>query len=462
MFSAGMTTGGMAASGGMAAGGMATGGVAAGGMATGGVAAGGMAMGGVAGGAGTYPVASTYPVAGGMIQASGEADCTAMMCATGTTGAGVCSGTGTGACMGMACGTGAGCEVATGPAVMTFVGAGGDYVTETSYKYVGKGAGIYSMVTPKRSLVGYYICVISVVVLVVLAVLLWPKDTTTTTPMTTSFSFTTTPSTTQPTTTPAPPPRRSCVFWGDPHIITFDGARPSFYGEGEFWIIKSPTVHIQGRYMGTKYTHGLSATNKVVIGGPFMHGHKIEVGTLESGELTVDGNSVLTSFPSSYTLPHGLGTVTYSSQGRLVDRATSRWPKRAVHMSLHTGVQITVFRWKNYLDLQIEMTQIDGMDGACGNFNLNPSDDTTRQIMRRVGVRVAPGASMFTHEANVVVTPEMATMIQRDCPEQTRSEAHSLCQKQMPGAVEQKVLSCVFDQCFGMLDHAQQTAKRYD
>merc|ERR1719291_562318 len=150
------------ATGHMVAGGMATGGMAAGGMATGGVAMGGrgmaagtMAGGAMAGGVGTVPVGM-----GGVVVAGGEADCTTVMCGTGAGGA---------ACMG--CGTGAGCEVATGPAVMTFVGAGGDYVTETSYKYVGKGAGFYGMVAPKRSLLGYYICAISVVVLIVVAVL---------------------------------------------------------------------------------------------------------------------------------------------------------------------------------------------------------------------------------------------------------------------------------------------------
>merc|ERR1719291_1602643 len=424
------------ATGHMVAGGMATGGMAAGGMATGGVAMGGrgmaagtMAGGAMAGGVGTVPVGM-----GGVVVAGGEADCATAMCGTGA---------GEVACMG--CGTGAGCEVATGPAVMTFVGAGGDYVTETSYKYVGKGAGIYA---------------ISVVVLIVVAVLFWPDETTTTTRITTSFSVTTTPAP-PPTTTP-PPPRKSCVFWGDPHIITFDGSRPSFYGEGEFWIVKSSSVHIQGRYMGTRYTHGLSATNKIAVGGPFLHGHKIEVGTLESGELTVDGNAVLSSFPSSFTLPHGLGTISYSAQGRLVDRATARWPKRAVHMSLNTGVQITVFRWKNYLDLSIDMTRIEGMDGACGNFNGNAADDTTQLIMARVGVRVNAGERMFTHHANVVVTPEMATMIERDCPQQTWSHAHGLCRKQMPSVATQEVTSCIFDECFGMLDHAQQTAKRYD
>merc|ERR1719291_256248 len=75
----------------------------------------------------------------------------------------------------------------------------------------------------------------------------------------------------------------------------------SFYGDGDFWIVKSSTVSIQGRFEGTKYTEGLAATNRIVVGGSFLHGHKIEVGTLDSGILFVDGGRVIAGFPGSYT-----------------------------------------------------------------------------------------------------------------------------------------------------------------
>jgi len=374
--------------------------------------------------------------------------------ASGTAG-GVCDfGAGTGCGSAMGCGTGggcgAGCEVATGPAVMTFVGAGaGDYITETNYTYVGRGAGLYAMVAPKRSLVGYWVMGISVILIILLAIFVRPPPTTTTTPFTTW------------TTTPLPMPK-ACLFWGDPHILTFDGARPSFYGEGEYWVIKSDTVLIQGRYMGTKYTHGLSATNKVVVSGPFIQGHKIEVGTLESGVLEVDGRSVLSHFPSTYTLPNGLGTVTYSQQGQLVYRATSRWPKRIVHMSLPQGVDITVFRWKNYLDMKIVTVKIDGMDGACGNFNSDPSDDTTLAIMGRVGARVARGDLLFNHHANVVVSDEMRTMLRMNCDASKRSQAESSCRTTIHNSGEEEITSCMYDECFGQMEHAQETAKQYD
>merc|ERR1719482_1259369 len=61
-----------------------------------------------------------------------------------------------------------------------------------------------------------------------------------------------------PTTTPAaestPPPQGPqgiCKVFGDPHVLTFDGSHASFYSQGEYWIVKSSTVWIQGRYMPT-------------------------------------------------------------------------------------------------------------------------------------------------------------------------------------------------------------------
>merc|ERR1712232_1416503 len=102
-------------------------------------------------------------------------------------------------------------------------------------------------------------------------------------------------------------PAKVCTLWGDPHVIGFDQVDDnkdravSFYGDGDFWLVRSSTVHIQARFEGTKYTERLAATNRIVVGGPFLHGHKIEVGTRESEVLTVDGRSVIPSFPGSYS-----------------------------------------------------------------------------------------------------------------------------------------------------------------
>eukprot|EP00428_Durinskia_dybowskii_P066426 CAMPEP_0170377996 /NCGR_PEP_ID=MMETSP0117_2-20130122/12577_1 /TAXON_ID=400756 /ORGANISM="Durinskia baltica, Strain CSIRO CS-38" /LENGTH=330 /DNA_ID=CAMNT_0010633345 /DNA_START=84 /DNA_END=1076 /DNA_ORIENTATION=- len=321
---------------------------------------------------------------------------------------------------------------------MTFVGQGeGDYITETTFKYVGTGRGNLRVITPTIILYGRICCLITtlIVFLALLAFLMRPGQTTTT-------------STTQMPLQPKP--IGECTFWGDPHLKSFDGGRPSFYGDGEYWIVKSTKVKIQGRYMGTEYTKGLAATNKIIVGGPFLQGHTITVGTLDSGVLTVDGSSsVLAAFPSSYQLPGGLGSITYNSQGNLVDPATHIWEKKVVTMSLPMGVRVEVFRWKNYLDLRIVMPQIPGMDGSCGNFDGNPADDTTEAIFNRIGARVPHGENMFAHRGEIHWTDTEDKLLNL-CQPNVRARAQAKC----AGSVGAEARSCMLDYCFGANEHA--------
>merc|ERR1719210_2519675 len=143
---------------------------------------------------------------------------------------------------------------------------------------------------------------------------------------------------------------------------------------------------------------------------------------MDSHYFRIDGQSKMNTFPASYTeyVDGGNGktelfTINYNTQGTLVDKATSEFQRHIVHLSLPMGDHMEVLRWDNYLDLRIRMPKVDGMDGACGNFNGNAADDTTTAIIARVGARVAPSDLLFDHEANVVVTQEMHMMLQNDC-----------------------------------------------
>lgn len=355
-----------------------------------------------------------------------------------------------------------GCFTDRGPGVMTYVGTGGgDYITETTYKYVGEGVGEFRVVANGKFAWGRALCCSMLVCLLVLVpiILLWPGS---------------------PTTTPIlqharlPPPTeivkttklatRDCTFWGDPHLETFDGARPSFYGDGEFWVIKSVDFKVQGRYMGTKYTHGLAATHKIVISGEFIDNIKIEVGSLEYGDIEVNNEPVLTNFPSTYTLPNGKGNIRYDSVGELVDKAQSKHPHRIVHITLPKGVKLVIFRWKNYVDLKITSSYFQDMDGSCGNFNGDPMDDTTRAVFDRIGVRVEPGELLFGHREKMEFTPEMQGMLSEHCESDKLVSGELACRKQLPSKQENTMTinSCVFDYCFGMNEHALRTAKKYD
>jgi len=264
------------------------------------------------------------------------------------------------------------------------------------------------------------------------------------------------------TTTVAPLVAGTCVFWGDPHVLTFDGARPSFYGEGEFWVVKGDSIKVQGRFLGTAYTRGLSATNKLAVGGDFVNGHVIEVGTMEGGHPTVDGVEVLTTLGSTYSLEGGLGTLTYNAEGDLPDEAASHFDRNIVHMDLPNGVRIEIFRWMNYLDFRIHVPLGTKVDGCCGNYNGWPADDTTAKIFSRIGARVPEGELIFSQRAAVVVSQEMQRMIAAACPEARLQPAKDNCRSALPlGASGESMDACVYDYCFGAVEHALKIAEEY-
>merc|ERR1719242_1630473 len=92
-----------------------------------------------------------------------------------------------------------------------------------------------------------------------------------------------------------------CTIWGDPHIRTFDGMRSDYYSSGEYWIVKSPKLWIQGRYLPTKMTNGLAVTKVLAIGGPMLKNGKLLISPTVT---TWNGAQILTGFPSTYSVPN--------------------------------------------------------------------------------------------------------------------------------------------------------------
>merc|ERR1719476_927967 len=75
-------------------------------------------------------------------------------------------------------GPGGGCEAGCGTSydttgVLSYVGAGGDYKQETTYRYVGQGAGDFEMVgVPTNFRSNIWICIIPLLLLLLLVPLL--------------------------------------------------------------------------------------------------------------------------------------------------------------------------------------------------------------------------------------------------------------------------------------------------
>jgi len=359
------------------------------------------------------------------------------------------------------CCVGVGCATVT-PGAMTYVGAGrGEYSVQTTYTFVGPGAGELKFVSKVQVLwariLGPLLCLL-LVGLAALALMQLNNTSTTTPPV---------DQTAVEVPAPAELPLGECTFWGDPHFKSFDGARPSFYGEGEFYIVKSNKLSVQGRFKGTKYTEGLAATNKIAISGALVNNHVIAVGCMEEGDITVDGQPVLQTFPASYEIPGVAGaTITYNTDGELVDGATKVFKRHIVHMQLPDDVRLTILRWSNYVDFRLSLRQPEDkvIDGACGNFNGIPEDDSTADVFKRDGARVREGELLFNSRTEVIVSDTVEKLL-KICPPAQLETAKTECKQEMSEALEHAPSqterhSCYLDVCFGSNEHALQMAKK--
>jgi len=300
---------------------------------------------------------------------------------------------------------------------MQFVGPGrGAYTTETTYKYVGHG-GEFSYVTPKKSIFVFVFggSVLALILVIVLIILLWPTTSTTTPP-------------------PVGPPGH-CLLWGDPHVETFDHGFPNFYSAGEFWIVKTKVLWIQGDFRPTPYTNGLAATIQIAMK---VQSNTVIVGPIQNGQITINGVPQCTTFPSTCGSADGVIRVAYNGQGNLVDAAQGHLVKHIVHIDAPMGVHLQVMRWDNHLNIKITMTpRAGGQTGVCGNFNGNAADDSGDGQL----FRVAPSENIFPN----VIPPSPPPPIV-PCAPARMAQAKILCgHKESAAAIK----SCQFDYCQG-------------
>jgi hypothetical protein len=322
----------------------------------------------------------------------------------------------------------------------------GEYILKSQYEYVGRGAGEF---TPQMVTTGGYTqifccCGIGLLLLLLLPVL---------------WFFLSSSSTTTPPGPPPLGPRGKCLLWGDPHVKVFDqralaDALPvTFLENGDYWLVKSRNVWIQGRYEATEWTNGKASLHGIAIGGPFLHGNKIIVGP-KSGKVYYNNQQILVNLPSTFSQPN-LFHAEYHDRGVRLD-SNMKEELWFVKLSLPGGMTIVVNRWAKHIDAEITMNQLPHQDGHCGNFNGILEDDTKDQILIRVPGQVARPHNLFppTHFNEERPTPYHI----QDCKPETFRKAQRLCREDDRQVDKALIEACVLDVCMNGYRYAAEDA----
>lgn len=269
-----------------------------------------------------------------------------------------------------------------------------------------------------------------------------------------------TPSTTLPA---APAGPRTCRVYGDPHVLTFDGRKVSFYSTGEYWLVKSFPVAIQARYMPTPITNGLSVTKVIAIGGDMMGGHLLRI----SAQYAMwDEEAILTDFPSEWTSASPPVSVVYDAEGEYLQEGRQGKELRVVKVSLPMGVSMQINRWNepgegDYMNVKIFLSgPLPNQDGQCGNFNGDPEDDSRAALKQRLGSSsawVADEDLLFKERTPVVKTADPSI---DDCAADKMPLAEKLCGKASWNGIPEK--ECIIDVCFGGEQFAAQDTDQDD
>jgi len=149
------------------------------------------------------------------------------------------------------------------------------------------------------------------------------------------------------------------------------------YDTGDFWLVKSDPVHIQGRFrLSGEFTPDKAAIGAVAVGGPFMQGHTLVVEPLD-GTISFDGKVAPVGSWSQKT-EDGHGPVDLVS---LMDDGHG-----FVLAELPMGITLFFRRSDKHVDIKITMPKLDGsIDGECGNFDGIAANDVENDIQDRMG-----------------------------------------------------------------------------
>ncbi|KAJ3090781.1 hypothetical protein HK102_002683 [Quaeritorhiza haematococci] len=158
----------------------------------------------------------------------------------------------------------------------------------------------------------------------------------------------------------------SCLSWGDPHIVSWDGSKYDIQRPGAFWLVKSPELLVQVLHY--------PCNNQVTCNAAVAVQHKQDVVILSSSFNPTNGQ----------TTKLFRGTAKLNSLTPCSSKSGDNKAQRhELILSDGTKVSLSVNYWdgpKTWQgDVQVwsPSKYFNAMNGICGTYNANPADDLT-------------------------------------------------------------------------------------
>lgn len=222
-----------------------------------------------------------------------------------------------------------------------------------------------------------------------------------------------------------------------------------FYSTGDFWIVKSLMLKVQGRFQAmdltTENDHtDYSSMTQIIVGGQIIQDHKIQVGPMNSGIFTCDGQIILHDFGSAKC---GDANVTFDDKGELVDSVMTLLPHKVVHIYLRDAVVLQVNRWPNFINAKVVMEPMAHQTGICGDFNGVKKQGLRggKELHAQFGHGVPHHDLLFSSPIPLNIPKAMPS--DKRCSKEKRKKAEDICREELRGSVAWSFAECLGDVC---------------